>query len=305
MKKLFFLFLLPIVISCHDEDINLRGRGHNDINIYLVKEGQVERFQTDVNLESLEVERNPWLKSSEIEFYDGSSNIFYLNTEKEKGNYEGRNFLIQNGNTPLLLGLFFASYWSYMPQFPSIIAHDDLFYPKDVIGLGGYGFYTNTDSSQEMLNFKQALEDSGILKEGIGVEVVDVDKVNSTTLKYTIRVTNNDTESIYVLDPGRMGESRFHYYTNGVSLRKDNESYSSFSEKTASSEIKSSWYYKLRPQKSMVRTITLGGYSDLPEGNVHFYFTFPGANINDGEWKKPDGRIWLGSKFVEGDIDLK
>ncbi|QGY43621.1 hypothetical protein GM418_08085 [Maribellus comscasis] len=304
MKKIFLFFLLPLFISCIDEGVDFRNTGDNNIRIYIVKDGEVDNSQPNEDLESLELESTPWLKSSEIEFYDWSSHIFYLNTKKEKGQYSGNYFVIKDGDTPLLLGVFFAVYWSFMPQFPSIVAHDDFFYPQDVIGLGGINFSSAVDTSANFQNFREALESSGILHEGIDVELTKLKKKNATTLEYSIRITNNDIESIYVLDPSKMGEGRFHYYTNGVSFRKDNVSYYSQSESISSPEIRSNWYYKLVPGKSITRTISRGGFSDLPSGNVHFYFSFPGANVDAGEWKKADGRIWLGNKYIEGDISL-
>ncbi len=306
MKKRILLFLLPLFFSCSDDDFsNNRDNKDNVISIYVVKEGQIENFQTDVDLESLELEETPWLQSSEIELYDWSSHIFYLNTGKERSKYEGRHFVIKSGDTPVALGLFFSSLWSYMPTFPSILAHDHLFYPEDVIGLAGHAFTPEANSPEEIQRLREALESSGILYEGLDVKMLQLDRKNSTTLTYTIQLTNNDSEDIYILDPDKMGTGRFHYYTNGVSLRKENDSYSSFSDKVAPSEIKSSWYYKLVPKKSITRTITLDGFSDLPSGEVHFYFSYPGANnIDEGEWEKSGGRIWMGSKFIEGEINL-
>ena len=190
MKKLLLIFLLLFFISCNDEDAIPRGQGDNNINIFLAKEGQIERWQTDVDLESLELENTPWVKSSEIEFYDWSSHIFYLNFGKERSKYEAQHFVIKSGDTPVILGLFFSSLWSYLPPFPSVIAHDELFFPKDVIGLAGYGFTTKANTTEEIQKFKEALESSGILHEGLDVELLRLDRKNSTTLTYTIQLTN-------------------------------------------------------------------------------------------------------------------
>jgi hypothetical protein len=191
-----------------------------------------------------------------------------------------------------------------MPPFPSIIAHDYLFYPNDLIGLGGFGFNSEINTSAELQEFRQALENAGFLREGITVEMLNLERKNTTTLKYTIRVTNNDKENIYVLDPNKMGVGRFHYFTNGVTVRKNEVSYYSEIESIASDEIKTSWYYMLGPQKSMDRTVELNGFTNLPTGNVHFRFSFPGSKVEKGEWKKSDGRIWLGQKYIEGDFEL-
>lgn len=308
MKNLLFIIFIFLLSSCIQDDIEFPYKGDGtQINIYLVKDGQIDHSGTEVNLGLLEVENNPWLKHSEIEFYDWSAHIIYLDSEKEKEKHSGRYFVLKADQNPLFLGVFFPSYWSSIPQFPSIIAHDDFFYPMDVIGLGGYGFLENTTSLSNFGEFRNAMEKSGLLKEGIDVELTALKLENSSTLTYTFKVTNLDTEYIYILDPEKMGDSRFHYFTNGVGLRKGDKYYWAHDfETTASENIKSSWYYKLSPGKSVSRTVTLKGYDSLPTGEVTANFSFPGANIKtSGEWRKYDGRIWIGDFRVETELTLQ
>jgi hypothetical protein len=77
-------------------------------------------------------------------------------------------------------------------------------------------------------------------------------------------------------------------------------------ETTPSETIHSNWYYKLLPGRSMTRTIKSEAYHNLPEGKVNAWFTFPSASstIKNGEWKKKDGRIWMGSFSTSTEIDL-
>ncbi len=307
MKRLYHVLLVFLLSSCIGDDVDFRNRGtHSDIGIYLVKEGQLEPPVTTVDLELLELENEAWLSETEIKFYDWSSHIFYLTEEKEKEKHSGRYFVLKAGGEPLFLGLFFPIYSSAMPQFPSIIAHDDFFYPTDVIALGGYGFYETTTSFDKDHKFRTAMEKSGLLREGISVELTGLDRVNASSLKYTFTVTNHDSENIYVMDPERMGSSRFHYYTNGVYLTQ-NKSYwwAENINATPSEKIAPNWYYKLSPGRSITRTVQLDAYNSLPSGAVSATFNFPGARVNKGEWQKNDGRIWLGSFRVEAELDLQ
>lgn len=307
MKNVILLLLICFLWSCdkNDDDYLFKGDG-TQINIYLVKDGQVDYSQTDIDLETLELEETPWLKHSEIEFYDWSSHMFFLNIEKEKGKYSGRHFVIKADNKPLLLGIFFPSYASSMPQFPSIIAHDDLFYPMDLIGLGGYGFYNNSSELAKDGDFHVWLEKSGLLREGIKVELANLKRKSATTLEYTFQVTNTDTQDIYILDPNKMGTDRFHYYTNGVSCyANDKMYYASNFESLASDKIQDDWYHKLAPGRMMARTILLNGYESLPTGKVKASFNFPGSNhLSKGEWEKSNGRIWVGGFWTEKELTL-
>jgi hypothetical protein len=232
--------------------------------------------------------------------------MFYLKVGKEKEKHSGKYFVIKSGQKPLFLGLFLSSLSSVMPMFPSIIAHDDLFFPSDVVGLGGYGFNENTTLLNKNSEFRIAMENSGLLKEGIKADLLEIKKINSTTLEYTFKVTNLDLENIYILDPAKMGNSRFHYYTNGVYFSQNTTYYSADNfDYTPSEKIDVEWYFKLAPGKSMTRTVKLNGYHSLPSGTVTATFNFPGARIKKGEWQKNDGRIWMGSFMVKKEMELK
>ncbi len=301
---------MPLLISCNKEEVDFLGKTKTEINIYLAEEGWTEYFNSDENIETIPLESTPWLKNSEIEFYDWSSHMFYLNTEKKKGEYGGRQFVVKKESNSLsiskrlFVGLFFPIYMSAMPHIPTILAVDNLFVPADVVDFSLFGAYP-PENMDNKFEFKEALISAGFFREGIDVEMLHIDRKSSSTLSYTIRVTNNDKENIYVLDPNKMGEGRFHFFTNGVSLWKNRTSYYSQYQSISVPEVKSSWYTKLAPQKSIERTITLGGFTDLPTGGVQFHFSFPGSEVDAGEWKKSNGRIWLGNKFIQGETNLR
>lgn len=310
MKKILFFILVPLVISCDNEAIDIRGKTETEINIYLEKAGGIENYTSDTGIETILLESKPWLKNSEIELYDWSSHMFYLNTAKEKEKYAGRKFVVEQEpshhevqNKRLFIGVFFPVYMSSVPQIPFISAYDG-FTPADVVSFSQFGLYPH-ENMDDQLEFKEALINAGYFHKGIDVEMLRIDRKSSSTLSYTFRITNNDDEYLYILDPNKMGEGRFHYFTNGISLWKNSTSYFSQDQSISVPEVKSSWYTKLAPQKSMERTITLSGFTDLPTGSVQYSFSFPGSQVSTGEWKKSDGRIWLGSKFIQGEINLR
>jgi len=307
MKNLFFLLIIFIFSSCIDDDVDYRKEGDGtQINIFLVKDYQIEPEQTKVELTNLELENVPWLKHADIEFYDWSSHIFYLNNEKERAKYSGKYFLVKADNEPLFLGYFISPLSSSMLYFPSILAWDNMFLPNDVAKIGGFGNFHKKDMDSNV-KFKKSMENAGLLKKGIEVDLIDLKRKNSTTLKYSFKVTNLDTESIYILDPDKMGSSRFHYYTNGVNIQKDSKYFwpNDF-DSTPSDKINLSWYHKLAPGSSVTRTVSQNGYTNLPTGEVKASFVFPGASLKkSGEWRKSDGRIWLGEFWVEKELIIE
>lgn len=306
MKIPVFIFLIALFISCDQDEIEHFRNSNSNINIYIVKEGQLEFQESEINLNALELENTPWIKNSDIEFYDWSAQSFYLNKEAEKGKYSGRHFVVTSGEKRLFAGVFFPMFMSSFPSLPSISPEDGFFSPKDVIRFGHFGTIRpgQLDENQE---FKSELISAGKLREGIKVELTNLKRQSSATLIYTFKVTNLEADVIYILDPQKMGSPRFHYYTNGVSLIKDDSYYWPQDFETIPSDnIKQNWYYRLTPGKSITRTVEITGYSALPSGKVKATFHFPGANLkNSGEWKKPDGRIWLGDFICEQELTLR
>jgi len=306
MKKLAFLIVAFLFVSCA-ENLNQDYRNLNDkINIYLT-ESEADLFHSaQVTLDSFVLENSPWVKSSNIEFYDWSAHAFYLNKEIEKEKYSGRNFMVTSGEKRLFAGVFWPMYMSSIPMIPAIMPEDDWFSPKDVIRFNSFGWQF-AETLNDNNDFKSELIDAGLLREGIDVEITALKRKSTTTLEYTYRVTNLDTENIYILDPDKMGASRFHYYTNGIRITKNDNYYYPYNfETTASNAIASDWYYKLHPGKSISRTVQMEGYQSLPSGEVEASFNFPGANLKQtGSWKKSDGRIWIGNHLTTTDITIE
>lgn len=304
--KLFFTFLIVVFLfSCSDTDILTRRNGTGEINIYIVKEGQLQIHDKDVDLDILELEAEPWVKNSDIEFYDWSSHTFFLNKPVEKEKYSGRHFVVVSGDEPLFAGVFFPMYMSSLPQLPAITPENDYFFPRDVIQFSqfGYQFPNEQIKSDE---FKKALIDAGLLSNGIKVELTQVKRKSQNSIEYTFEVSNLDTKTLYIPDPDKMGTSRFHFITNGVwFFSGNNYCYSNLSEHTPFETFSENWYFKLKPGQKMTRTVVQNGFSCVLPGKVKCSFSFPGATIKTGDWKKTDGRVWLGNYFVEEELVIQ
>ena len=305
MKHLATLLLLFLFVSCEQEQFEFSNNTSN-INIFLIQDVSQEIHTADFNLNTVKLEENPWVKSSDIEFYDWSAHTFFLNKEIEKEKHAGKHFVVTSGNERLFAGVFFPMNLSSKPQIPYILAEDGYFNPKDVIQFGQFGSY-RAGNINENDTFKNALKRAGLFRAGIEVELTGIKKINASSVEYAFTVTNLDEENLYILDPQKMGQARFHYYTNGVSLVQNESYYWATSEDAIGIEkIKSDWFYKLSPGKSVSRKVIMDGFSKLPTGEVDVTFRFPGAPLTKtGEWKKPDGRIWLGDYYTRGKLNMQ
>lgn len=307
MKILSFVLILFLFSSCISEHIESPYKGDGtQIEIYLIKDELIEDFDPFKEINENDLESDPWLRYDDIEFYDWSSHSFYLKNVKPPDSGRGRHFVLTADKNPLFVGFFYSMFMSSIPPFPAIL-NDFSFYPDDIICLNTFGYQRSDSLLSKSSEYRFEMENSGLLREGIDVELKELRRVNSSTLEYSFSVTNRDVENIYVLDPQKMGTSYFHYFTNGVSLRTDNHSYyANDFESTRSDEMKFEWYTKLSPGESIVRSVNLNGFNELPKGNVKASFHFPGAHyLQKGEWKKPDGRIWLGNFRTEKELNLQ
>jgi hypothetical protein len=305
MKYLSLLFTILLFVSCSESDPSFRKTGTGEISIYIVKEGQLQISDKDFDLDKLELEAEPWVKNSDIELYDWSSHTFFLNKPVEKEKYSGRHFVVIANDERLFAGVFFPMYLSSLPQLPAITPEDDYMFPRDVVQFSKFGeqFPANQINSDI---FKKALADAGLLSRGLQVDLVQVAMKGQGTVDYTFEVTNLATETLYIPDPDKMGVSRFHYITNGVYFLIDNTyCSSSVSDHTSFETFSESWFCKLQPGQRITRTIEKKGFNCLTTGKFKCRFSFPGANINTGEWKKPDGRVWQGSYFTEEELVVK
>ncbi len=306
MKFLFFLLAISTLFSCSDEIVDEVNNPNNNFNIYLVKSSVEDMLSQDVDLESLQLEDTPWVKSQDIEFYDWSAHAFYLSKELEKEELSARNFVVTSKGKRLFMGVFWPMYMSSFPMIPAVMPEDDWWTPKDVIRFNSFG-WPILDKLSDNAEFKSELINADLLREGIDVELLRIKREASTTLEYTFKVSNLESENIYILDPNKMGTHKFHYYTNGVSLQKSGQHYWPQDFDTSESDkIRWEWYYKLSPGKSITRTLEMNGYTSLPYGNVKASFRFPGAHaLGEKEWKRSDGRIWIGNYLTEVQLTMQ
>jgi hypothetical protein len=304
MKDFLVLVVIVLLCSCSDEYTEYINSGEG-INIYVVKDGQIERSKTDVDIKTLELEKTPWVRNSEIEFYDWSSHMFYLKKEKEREKFGGLYFVVKEDNHPLFLGYFAFPYSSSLSYYPSVLAWDNYFYTDYIIELGGFGGF-HKDILNKNTEFRNALKKEEFFREGISVDLLSVVKKNSTTVEYTFEVTNLDSENISVLDPDKIDSKYFHYLTNGVTFTKGNDHYSSdFQSESHSGGIPQEWFIILKPGERNICSVELSGFSEIPEGLVRCRFSFPGHHPKNANWDKGNGRYWLGDYWISKELNIE
>ena len=265
---------------------------------------------------SIKFDNSEVYNSRSIDFYDGSSHIIYL----KEGKYftcDGRNsFSVKVGDQEIYSGHIEHSRTPVIRDGPVIRTAD--MRANNIIPIGLNDTFLSVDwpysNGSDPRNSKKvidALKSEGLYREGISARIIDIKKTYNNGISLNIRITNNDSEEIYYLDPDRLGNRRYHYFTDGLTLTDPKlNNYlnnAQYEVPTQSPLWRDEWMSLLEVGESKTINIVYPDFDELPVGSYYATFTFPGSGPPEGSgdiWYK-NGRIWLGdlqiSKIVHID----
>ncbi len=314
MRTLYSFILLLIISSCTTDELinNPDEKSSSDepvgLNIYEVIADSSElvnlRSNNDIDITQLEISEEPWLSNNEIDIYDFSTHIIYLKPGINKSfnsDFLITYYLITANNEKCYIAVYWPPYLCSLPSNPVLSWG---FYPEDIVSISE--FWYSPDSENDIRNdirVKNALIETGKYHGGLKCELQNI-IISGDKVKYTYELKNEDSDNLYVLDPDKMGDGLFHYYTNGVYFKNDEniiypgnddvihpDSYDSWEKE---------WFTLIEAGKTITRTVEKGNYENIPNGKYNCTFRFPAVNnINRDERYLADGRIWLGEIVAE------
>ncbi|MBA7571830.1 hypothetical protein ES708_13599 [subsurface metagenome] len=309
-------------LSCSKEDDQYKI--YDGFNIYLLKDENVTAYKTsEQEISNLELQIRPWVSSDDIEYYDYSTHILYLNHEllisdnaASDISVYGKPFVVIVNGERQYLGAIWPGFSSSM-FFGPVINVAPRVYPDDIIhiSLEQYSFQQSQDL-RENDEIRYALINTSKYHAGLEctvdtIEILDNNQENNTcTLKYTYTIRNNDIFNLLIFDPDKMGSGLFHYFTNGVYLRNENNLYQSTTGHTSPDPWNSwelNWLSLILSGDSITKTVIKTGYPFIPSGSYDCYFRFPTLShqLSKEERILPDGRIWIGKLHVMKSFDIQ
>lgn len=302
------LLLLVLTAGCAGPSA---GMDDDVFSIYLAAGENAGGVPDD--LDEIELRVEPWLTIDDIDFYDYSTHYIFLKGDTapafpaDMPTFLLYPFVVVAGGERCYAGNFVSPVSSYAPSTPVIMMDGTFnFYPQDIIFIQEGFFSRDGADVRDDERVREALLESGKLRESVNIELNDVEiisrRAGEATLSYTFTITNIGDEALYMPDPDKMGSDLFHYYTNGIYLEKtDNPRVSIWAEQksvTAPQPYDSweaSWFTRLDGGESTERTVTLDGYPEIPPGTYACDFAYSGpSHIEKNERPLPDGRLWLG-----------
>ena len=293
-KYLFILILSLVSISCRINDPDLN---------YNPEEGFCLKINDTIVYDY-----------SQIEFYDFSSHLIYLKKGRTYSYSGTGSFNIMADNTEIYSGMMFPAVLSSMPigaTIPSILTfYGDFIIPIHFNKQMGY-------SGSEMLDPRgdqriiESLKKHNQYREGLACEIVDVQKTSTNVIRLKLQLTNNDSESLYYLDPNKIGLDLFHYFTNGLLLRNGENKI--FTHKITAklpepwNSWKLSWLSIIKSKESKTIIINYDNFESLISGQYDAFFIYPGlsSQIEKKDLQQTFGRIWLGQLPITKKIQVE
>jgi len=318
------IVLLLIIFAMSCTPINEPEDGYPYAIYFLQNDNLIITDVMDKDLNSLRLESDPWLTSDDIDFYDWSSHCIYL--KEDKGNFipgwdtiqpfkmfprdwADKPFVVTSNGQREYLGYFFSP--AYSLELVPVPMFVDLGYntacPSNILKFDWSWLYIENTLNNPRV--KNALIEDNLLHSGIEVTldslnentIIVLENSDTATISYTLTITNNDEDDLYILDPDITGSEIFHYFSYSIVFYNidDDKEYKSWWKKSYQPPFTGywspEWFVKISSMESIQRTITLKGYPHFPPGEylVQTAFSSP-MNISKDELSRVDGRYWFG-----------
>lgn len=237
-------------------------------------------------------------KFSDIELYDSSTHILYFSdNHPELDKYSSSTFAFITDGDTVYTGDFWPSIRSDLPTRPYISTWP-FFFQDYAIRIENREQNKPDPRNDDRIIDK--LEEQNLLHSGLRAEINSSVRQDPVFI-LTLSITNMDESALLILDPDKMGNKLFHYFTNGLFVRKVTEEQFTFSIKDyeAPSPLNTwspDWLTVLQPGEVRQFTFNYEFSSPLSAGEYNFYIKYPGlsSQISKEDLIQGSGRIWLG-----------
>ena len=235
---------------------------------------------------------------SEIGLYDSSTHIIYFKeNHPEFDKIRQPSFALYDKGDTIYQGEIWPSYNSSLPS-GAYISSMPFFYQNYALRIDYRG-----GSEPDLRNdpgIIQSLKDRELLHSGL-TGTIQTLEISGSLARLTYVVTNLDKSELLILDPGKMGQKLFHYYTNGLYLRDlaTNNIIATkleFQTPNPSDGWKKEWLTLISPGGSVAFTLNYTFNKVISPGNYSAWFEYPGlsSQVDIHDVFQTNGRIWLG-----------
>lgn len=315
--------ILSTFLNC-SKDNDLSNSTDHNFAIYLLKNPDLKIGdiltknlveQESQVLEAIEIQKEPWLKDDDIQFYDFSSHLLYLKRDKYNylplpvelqipSSWVDKPFMIVLDGQKRYMGVFKGFYDIDQWPLPYIDISYNYLYPQDLLIISWEWFDNASEDNRNDPYVMEALKRANIFHKGLNLKLKDIkflENSDTATVEYTFTIINNDVDILYILDPDKMGSGLFHFFNIGPQFLKSDEinvRSASFNKPVIPVPRDTwdpNWFIKLNSGDSITRTVSLRGYAFFPSGTYYCETTYQCIKKIPKEQRNlSDGRYWIG-----------
>jgi len=319
MKKIFWSFMILVMVSCSREKNPLSPAIESDFALYLLKDTSITVDQIeDKDIDELVLANQPLFSAEDMELYDYSLHLIYLKKphqeylglqdEKDLKEANGRPFVVCASGKRCYFGCFYSALYPdlrlELPRCP-IISDDLWYYASDIIHLENWW---KVHDSRKNADVEQALKNAGIFRAGIAMELKGAQLISrddtGITMQFSFEIKNNDRDALFLLDPQKVEEDKLPCFADGLLIGEDDEWISVVPPlrdcPQQFDQWNRNWFTKLESGCSMNRIILLKDvdFSAVKIGLYSCYFVYHSPSKIDREDRyQKDGRFWIGMLF--------
>lgn len=247
---------------------------------------------------TIEFSNGELLTENDIEFYDSSTNTYFLKSNL-LSDTQITDFKIQVNSDSVLGGGLHLCVLSSMPPTPYFIT-DCFFSGRNILRIGYYGNGENLLNDSRIIN---SLEESNQFRHGLSCQIDSIKVIkseNQTDVICSITITNHDDISYYIPDLNQMGEQYYTDYTGGLSFYNLNTGMRSFIKDSNSNRFRDDINIDdlaiLEANSKVTYTYKSRNYHEIPNGIYSVRSRFMGIvyTAADFDLNQDNGRIWVG-----------
>jgi hypothetical protein len=251
----------------------------------------------------IEFNNGKTITENDILFYDRSTHLIYLKSDMEL-NQNVTEFNVSLAGDVIYQGIIYSCNLSSLPPSPYFIV-DCFQYGNDILEIGYNGASNDLRDDPGMLD---AFENSHLLRNGISCKIDNVEIQpfeNFTKVICTVTIQNNDHFNYYILDPVKMGNLDFNYFTGGLMLQNlaTNLTYPlRWSVESGTwSDVELDDLSLLKKGSKVTYQFQSPDYDKLEPGEYSARFRFCGTKHSTPniDLNQKDGRVWVGQMLSE------
>lgn len=252
----------------------------------------------------------------DIDYYDYSTHLIYLKEPNKFSdnlkNYDG--ITVYADGDKIYNGNIYQQYSSYLPT--GAILNYPLYYGDYNLNIGFGPLYDSlgnpTVDPRDNARIVDALKRDNKFHEGLKSTIKSVEYASAGNVSVELELQNDDAFNYYYLDPDKMGNELFHYFTNGLSIIdfKNKTSYTNNIKPTKLEPRniwKKEWLSLIESGETKTLSLTYGDFEEVPPGQFKATIKFPGlgGQVNRADLQQVNGRIWLGELELSRDVTIE